>query len=530
MVNESWNDELSIDKDKVKLSLRVQHLIIALLLFAIFYTLTNTYSAAVFDRYPERIHSLAITIDSKIPFIPAMIFPYSWSMILFIASFFMVRTPKQLSALSARLIVGILLACLVFYLIPARFSFNRPLTMDWTAFGYQFLSVTDKPFNQLPSLHVTYALLLGVSLWKAVNSKDKWRLVIYRLLLSIVCILIIISTVLTYQHHLLDIAGGLLLAGIVLIIVHKLRSALVLKYLTVGIGGFLLIAIAGFFVDQYFAQSWINYIGIAFACYWLTSFMFLSGLYQANDIKANQNYLRKNSVGRLTLSTWIAFAPVLLAYKVMSHLGQLYFANKQSETVNSTVWHLLDNEVLISVSARLSSAKFIDSFMPTDDRLMNDDREVGQLIVVDVAAEIDSHLSKVNRQLSKINTVIDKGRGQTVRTHYLYLPLLDLQPFSRADVPLLVGLFKQIDNLINKSNEANNNLSQVPLTLINFHCVMGFSRSIAMQVLYLAYCDKLSVNTYKTWINQHYPNAHLSEIYLPNDVIKAMASVKNLKT
>ena len=521
MVNESWNNELSIDKDKVKLSLRVQHLIIALLLFAIFYTLTNTYSAAVFDRYPERIHSLAITIDSTIPFKPAMIVPYSWSMIVFIASFFMVRTARQLSVLSARLIVATLLACLVFYLIPARFSFIRPLTMDWTAFGYQFLNATDKPFNQLPSLHVTYALLLGVSLWSVVNkkySRYKWRLVIYRLALSIVCILIIASTVFTYQHHLLDIVGGFVLAGIVLLIVHKLQSALVLKYLTVSMGGFLLIAIASFFIDKYFA---IKYFGIAFACYWLASFMLLSWLYQANNIEVNQRYLRKNSVGKLTLSTWLAFAPVLLAYKIMSHLGQLYFANKQSEMVNSTLWHTIDNKVLVSASARLSSAKFINSFMPISYRSMNDNREASQLIVVDVAAEINSHLSK-------LNTVIDKDRVQTVNTHYLYLPLLDLQPFRRADVPLLIVLFKQLHQLIyqNKLRQASANPQP---TLINFHCVMGFSRSIAMQVLYLVYCDKLSVNTYKNWINQHYPNAHLSDIYLPNDVIKAMASAKNLE-
>ncbi|MDN5565793.1 MAG: phosphatase PAP2 family protein [Psychrobacter sp.] len=510
MVNDGRNNELNIDKDKLSLSLRLQHLIIALLLFAIFYTLTNAYSAIVFDSYPQRIHSLAITIDNKIPFISTMIIPYSWSMIVFIASFFIVRTARQLSVLSARLIVATLLACLVFYLYPARFSFVRPLTTDWTAFGYQFLNATDKPFNQLPSLHVTYALLLAVSLWNVISHNHKWQLVAYRFALLVVCALITVSTVLTYQHHLLDIVGGFILASIVLVIVHNLQSALVLKYLTVGISGFLLIAIVSFFIDKYSA---INYVGIVLACYWLTSFMLLSGLYQVNNIKINQGYFRKNSVGKLTLSTWFAFAPILLAYKIMSHLGQLYSANKQSKTVTSTLWHSLNNEVLVSASARLSSAKFINRFLP-----MALSKEVGQLIVVDVAAEINSHVLK-------INTAIDKVYDQTVSTHYLYLPLLDLQPFSRADVPLLVALFEQIDQLIYQ-NELSRASADTQATLINFHCVMGLSRSIAMQVLYLVYCDKLSVNTYKTWVNQHYPHAHLSEIYLPKSVVKAMASAK----
>ena len=506
MVNDSGNNELNINKDKLRLPLRVQHLTIALLLFAIFYTLTNTYSAAVFNRYPDQIHSLATDIDSKIAFIPAMIVPYSWSMIVFIASFFMVRTSKQLSTLSARLIIATLLACLIFYLYPARFSFIRPSTSDWTAFGYQFLNITDKPFNQLPSLHVSYALLLGTSLWSVVSSHYKWRLLAYRLLLSIVCMLIIVSTALTYQHHLLDIIGGFLLAAVVLIIVHKLQSALVLKYLTVGIGGFLLIAIASFFMKEYFA---IEYVGIFFAYYWLVSFMLLSWLYQVHNIKANRRYFRKNSVGTLMLSTWIAFAPILLCYKIMSHLGQLYFARKYKETDGNMIWHKLDNEALISASARLSSAKFIKGFLPNAYI-----GRVRQLIIIDVAAEINSHLKLVGSVCND-----NCGHLAECNTHYLYLPLLDLQPFSEADVPLLIVLFRQLDQLVFSSSEAST--STLP-TFINFHCVMGFSRSIAMQVLYLVYCDKLNAKNYREWINQYYPNAHLSQAYLPDVVIEAV--------
>ena len=492
---------------------RIAHLLAALLIFAVLYSLTNAYSMALFDSYPERINTLAIAIDHKVPFIPAMIIPYSWSMILFIASFFMVRTARQLSVLRTRLIIATLLACLIFYLYPARFSFIRPLTSDWTAFGYEFLNVTDKPFNQLPSLHVSYALLLGVSLWNVVSSQYKWRSNIYRLLLSIVCILIIVSTVFTYQHHLLDVVGGFVLAGIVLIIVHKLQSALVLKYLTVGIGGFLLIATTSFFINHY---STIEYVGILLAYYWLASFMLLSWLYQVNNIKVNKRYFRKNSVGKLTLSSWLAFAPVLTTYKIMSHLGQFYFARKQDSSIDSTIWHTLNEKLLISASARLSSAKFIKHFLPISYRLIDDSRGAGQLIVVDVAAEIDSYLLKVN-------SVVNKSYDQAVSTHYLYLPLLDLQPFSEANMPMIIELFKQLDQLIFSISKAST--SNLP-TLINFHCVMGFSRSIAMQILYLVYCDKLNDKNYREWMNQHYPNAHLSQVYLPDKLIKAMASAK----
>ncbi|WP_114701948.1 phosphatase PAP2 family protein [Psychrobacter proteolyticus] len=147
-----------------------------------------------------------------------MIVPYSWSLVLFVVSFFLVRTSTQLSLLTYRLILATVFACLIFYFYPARFSFHRLITDDWTQFGYQFLQLVDKPFNQLPSLHVSYAILLGVSLWDVAESKKRWGSMLYRLLLLGICSSIALSTVLTYQHHLLDMFGGIVLAVSVLIL------------------------------------------------------------------------------------------------------------------------------------------------------------------------------------------------------------------------------------------------------------------------------------------------------------------------
>ncbi len=505
----------NVDSHRLLLSIRIRRLIVALLLFATLYSLTNTYGAALFSCCSNRIHNVATTLDSSIAFIPAMIIPYSWSMILFIASFFMVRTSQQLSVLTARLIIATLLACIVFYLYPARFSFERPLTTDWTAFGYLFLSATDKPFNQLPSLHVSYALLLGVSLWDVLQSNNKWLALGYRSLLVIVCTLIIVSTIFTYQHHLLDILGGFILAVTVLFIANKLKSILVLKYLTVSISGFLLLAIAGFFVAIKFDQALFEYTGLALGSYWLISFMRLAWAYQVNNIKYNNRYFQKNSRGKLTIATWLAFAPILLAYKMMSSLGYLYFSYKQSGIVDNIIWHPIDSDILISATARLSLPRFINTFLPSE--------RVAHLIVVDVAAEINSHLLA-------ISAVTAQSCQQTTgySTHYLYLPLLDLQPFSKFDAPVLIELFEQLDHLLSENNKLNKINSHTPITLINFHCVMGFSRSIAMQILYLVYCDKLTMKTYQAWIDQYYPQAHLSRSYLPEPLITAISIAKSI--
>ena len=83
--------------------------------------------------------------------------------------------------------------------------------------------------------------------------------------------------------------------------------------------------------------------------------------------------------------------------------------------------------------------------------------------------------------------------------HYVYLPLLDLQPLNDVVLTDYIDLFKRIESLtqsaeprvINTDNESQQKDSVI--TLINFHCVMGLSRSIGVQVLYLLYCGTLTI-------------------------------------
>lgn len=518
---------------RLRLAARIQHLIIALLLFTVLYTLTNHYSAAVFASYPGRIHTLAMALDESIAFMPVMIVPYSWSLILFVTSFFMVGSHKQLSQLTSRLILATLFACLLFYLFPARFSFVRSSPSDWTALGYQFLQLTDKPFNQLPSLHVSYALLLGYSLWNVTTEACRCRMIVfaYHLVLSVLCLLIIISTVLTYQHHLLDVLGGILLALVVLFMADKLHSKLVLKYLMVAIAGFLMIAISGFFIAQLTNVTWLETIGLIMAVYWLASFIALAYLYQVNDISVNKRWFKKNEKGQLTLLTRVSFAPLLLAYQMMSSLAQRYSCYQrynndkrssqggdQSDTqIASQIDSYRINETLSTIATpRLSSLKFRGDKFP-----------FSQLIVIDVAAEISSHFHLAHRHFYQQTNAFSKRPSihkLRLTTHYLYLPLLDLQPFKTTDIPIWLALFGQIDERVahRQQRRNSNEPTQNHATLLNFHCVMGLSRSIAVEVLYLIYCDKLTVETYREWVICHYPKAHLSEKYLPLAVIKAM--------
>ena len=519
-------------------STRFRHLGLALSIFYLLYNVTTLYSVSLYKLHPSSIHNLATPFDSVVPFIPAMIVPYSWSLILFVVSFFLVRTSTQLSLLSYRLILATIFACLIFYFYPACFSFNRLTPNDWTQFGYQFLQLVDKPFNQLPSLHVSYAILLGVSLWDVTESKKLWVSIAYRLSLITICGLIIASTVLTYQHHLLDMLGGTVLAVLVLMLSNRIRNALVIKYLAVGSIGFLLIAIGGFYFANMsmIAFESIETLAIIIAAYWLISFTMLACAYQQAKSIQDTRWFQKSNSGRFTIYTWMKFAPIIIIYNGMSFLGQWYFKVFSKGQRHLLTPYAINDSVKVVASPRLRQADLhshltywlfgYDSLERSHSLAQSSPSARHQVIVVDLAAEISSHVYHLE---AAANGIIKTP------VHYLYLPLLDLQPLSDVLLKDYIDLFKRIDALTQSAEtraitaNSDSHIENSLTTIINFHCVMGLSRSIGLQVLYLLYCGTLTVHNYQSWIEQHYPHAHLKDAYLPQSLVEAMADYKSIE-
>ena len=91
-----------VEKDTPNFTSRIISLIVALALFSVLYSLTNVYAQVLFNSLQpiqfnaanpiisRKIYTLALPIDDSVPFIAAMIVPYSWSILLFCVSFFLV--------------------------------------------------------------------------------------------------------------------------------------------------------------------------------------------------------------------------------------------------------------------------------------------------------------------------------------------------------------------------------------------------------------------------------------------------------
>ena len=101
--------------------------------------------------------------------------------------------------------LAILVAGAFFIVMPLRFALPRPQTTDWTGPIFRLLYGFDRPTNMFPSLHITIRTILA-------DTYDGHSRGVLKTVSRVWFTLIGASTVLTYQHHVIDVAGGFILA------------------------------------------------------------------------------------------------------------------------------------------------------------------------------------------------------------------------------------------------------------------------------------------------------------------------------
>jgi membrane-associated phospholipid phosphatase len=144
--------------------------------------------------------------ERAIPFVPFMILPYMSIDLFFVAAPFLCRTDEELRIFSRRVVAAILIAGLCFLLFPLRFAFPRPHASGWLGAIFDWFRGMDSPFNLLPSLHAALLLLLVDLYVRKLRGVFLFAAALWFFLIGL-------SPLLTYQHHVIDIAGGFVLAG-----------------------------------------------------------------------------------------------------------------------------------------------------------------------------------------------------------------------------------------------------------------------------------------------------------------------------
>jgi protein-tyrosine phosphatase/membrane-associated phospholipid phosphatase len=144
--------------------------------------------------------------EPGIPFVPALILPYMSLDLFFVGAIFLCRR-GELKTHAKRVVTAISIAAMCFLLFPLRFSFIRPVTSGFSGFLFDWLKL-DQPYNQMPSLHIALCVIVWAPYGRRVHG-------LLRYILMGWFILIAASAVLTYQHHMIDILGGAILAIVV---------------------------------------------------------------------------------------------------------------------------------------------------------------------------------------------------------------------------------------------------------------------------------------------------------------------------
>jgi membrane-associated phospholipid phosphatase len=143
--------------------------------------------------------------ELRIPLVPAMIVPYLSIYALFFVAFFLCRRDAaELRTLSARLTASQLVAGACYLMFPLECGFHRPAIDGALGALFKLLDATDRPYNLAPSLHVTTAVILGAVF--VARTRGAMRVLAFAWFA-----LIGLSTMLTWQHHLVDVVGGAML-------------------------------------------------------------------------------------------------------------------------------------------------------------------------------------------------------------------------------------------------------------------------------------------------------------------------------
>jgi len=151
--------------------------------------------------------------------VPLLIVPYMSIDLFFFGAAFLCRDEREMRVFARRVVFSILVAAAFFLLLPLKLAWpERPHFGGW--FG-DFVEksctapfLMEYPHNLFPALHITLCVILADIYARHTRGVVK--------VLSFTWFgLIGLSTLLTWQHHLVDIAGGFLLAGVAFCLIRE---------------------------------------------------------------------------------------------------------------------------------------------------------------------------------------------------------------------------------------------------------------------------------------------------------------------
>jgi protein-tyrosine phosphatase/membrane-associated phospholipid phosphatase len=271
--------------------------------------------------------------ERHIPFVPIFIVPYMSIDLFFVGAPFLCASDRELQTFAKRMAFAIIAAGICFLLLPLRFAFGRLEVSGWLGTIFNTFRSFDRPYNLFPSLHITLRTILADTY--AQHTRGAVRVASH-----VWFSLIGFSTVLTYQHHVVDVASGFVLAAICFYLFREtpvrlplVRNARIGTYYTLGC-----IACAGSGIALWPEGGVLLWPAVSL------------GIITVAYLGVGPGVFRKER-GRLPLSVKIVLGPVLLG----QHLSLLYY-RRQSRAWDEVAPGVLIGRVLSKQEAAVVSA------------------------------------------------------------------------------------------------------------------------------------------------------------------------------
>jgi membrane-associated phospholipid phosphatase len=145
---------------------------------------------------------LYLPAELAIPFVPQFVWAYLSMYVLFALPLF-VLPKERMPILGRQLIAGSLVSAALFLLLPAELGFPREVPAA-APYGAIFAGIfgVDRPYNLVPSLHVIFSTAIALACADVLRPPARAALLAW-------LAVIVASTVLVHQHHLIDVAAAL---------------------------------------------------------------------------------------------------------------------------------------------------------------------------------------------------------------------------------------------------------------------------------------------------------------------------------
>ncbi len=151
------------------------------------------------NRTFEHKIDFLLPIDHLIPFMPWTVFVYQ-SLYIMVLVGGIICPPRHFIRIMGALILAECIAFCLFAIFTSHYPRPNPADMDssfWQAV-YQFLHASDNPGNTFPSLHATFAYLIG---WRMRIVTGSWLWVMWGFVISL-------TTMTTKQHYIVDVLAA----------------------------------------------------------------------------------------------------------------------------------------------------------------------------------------------------------------------------------------------------------------------------------------------------------------------------------